>query len=78
MSSCNCNFCKMYGRVNWVMDGCGSVERELIWHLYERAMYSEDDLAYYKAILDGSWPHSVEILERALEKAKKKVENDKA
>ena len=28
------------------------------------------DNNYYHAILDGSWPSAVEILERALEKAK--------
>lgn len=28
------------------------------------------DLNYYKAILDGSWPQAIEILTRAIKKAK--------
>jgi hypothetical protein len=30
------------------------------------------DRDYYRAVLDGSWPSSVEVLERALERAKEK------
>lgn len=30
----------------------------------------EDDLSWYKAIFDGSWPTAVEILERTLAKVK--------
>jgi len=33
------------------------------------------DRQYYKMILDGTWPQSVEILERSLERAKK-IRND--
>jgi len=40
-----------------------------------RTLNAEFDSAYYKCIMDGSWPTSVEILERALEKAKKLASN---
>ena len=36
-----------------------------------------EDLCYHKAIFDGSWPSSVEILKRVLEKAKKRREEEK-
>jgi hypothetical protein len=32
---------------------------------------TESELNHREAVLDGSWPQAVEILERSLEKAKK-------
>jgi len=43
----------------------------LIDVLAERLWYTEDDLEYKNAILEGWWPSSVDQLERALDKARK-------
>ena len=52
-------------------------QRGFFESLYEDLMEKEMDLDYKRAILDGSWPQSVEILEKALARAKEKQQQEK-
>jgi hypothetical protein len=38
--------------------------------MFSRIEEAETDVEYYKGILKGTWPNSIEILEKALQKAK--------
>jgi len=46
-------------------------EKAILW-VYDYLLNVDEDLNYHQAILDGSWPSSVEILERALALARAK------
>lgn len=68
---CTCELCRLSRRARRTsMSGSRPQMRKLIEELFNRAMNAEFDLDYNESVLDGSWPQSVEILERSLEKAK--------
>lgn len=47
-------------------------ERPFFENVYDDLLNTKFDLDYYKAIMDGSWPSSVSILEEAIKRAKAK------
>lgn len=49
--------------------------RPFVEGLLDRALNSEFDNDYYQAILNGDWPGSIEILERALANARARTED---
>lgn len=63
--TCQCDVCKRLRR--WRELGMSDDEMNYLCEL-------EMDRDYYKAILSGEFPSSVEVLTRALEKAKQKQE----
>ena len=68
---CTCQFCKLSRRVRrTTKNGSRPQMRKLIEELFNRVGNAEENLDYRMAILDGSWPQSVEILERSLVKGK--------
>ena len=53
---CDCEVCK-YGRlVQENLDNLPEPQRIFFEDMYERLCHAEDDVAYYKARLDGTWP----------------------
>ena len=73
MRKCKCAGCNLSKRVELTIKN-GSREElvTLIQDLHEGYFMSQEDLSYEKAIADGSWPTSVEILKTRLEKAIKR------
>ena len=71
---CNCRWCKLSRRARRTMlNGSRPQMRRLINELMNCLINTSDDLNYDQAILDGSWPGSVEILTRALARAETKA-----
>jgi hypothetical protein len=51
-------------------NGSHQQKNRLINDLMNQLVQVEEDLSYHEVVLNGSWPSSVEILERALATAK--------
>lgn len=67
---CQCKFCDFHVRYKEVILLPLPYEAKIfITELFEEWSHSSEDENYHAAILDGSWPQSVEILERALQNA---------
>lgn len=62
--TCSCETCNAIRR--WKSLGVSDGEIEALLDI-------EMDRDYYKSILDGDWPSSVELLTQALERAKQKA-----
>jgi hypothetical protein len=45
-------------------------EREVSHDFIDRYMNDSIDAGYNQAVLDGSWPNAIEVLEHALQQAK--------
>jgi hypothetical protein len=72
---CLCFSCKLHRRAQRVMkNGSHRQKNDLIKELGNYWCEESEDNSYHKCILDGSWPGSVEILERSLIEAKKIAE----
>jgi hypothetical protein len=69
---CTCSICTTFTRWENVLQIDTPEKREVFCEILDRIESVETDLCYYKSILDGSWPHSVERLEKALEQARLK------
>jgi len=71
MAKCECDFCSRdypkFREMMWSTDG---EVRSYIEELFNHWQDTAADLNYSEAILDGSWPQAVEILEKSLERAK--------
>ncbi len=69
---CNCEWCQVYSKVLKIKDDLNVPEdvRKFVWELFEKWGNIDAEYGYQNAILDGSWPQSVEILELHLAKAK--------
>jgi hypothetical protein len=57
-------------------NGSHRQKNDLIKQLLNYYFMEGEDNDYHKAILDGSWPSSVKILEALLEKAKNRKESE--
>jgi hypothetical protein len=67
---CDCETCQ-YGRKFEAWRNTLPVEaRQFADELYESMCITEDELAYCRAILDGHWPGSLNILRKAVTKAR--------
>lgn len=78
MRRCPCFGCKLNRRSRTVKaNGSHKQKNRLIDELMDMWLHESDDNNYNQAILDGSWPQSIEILERQLTKARlKRPENE--
>ena len=70
---CNCEFCKL-SKIRTQALETNNIEfvKKIMEKFADLWLCVDEDLNYQNCILDGSWPTSVEILERSLKKA---VEN---
>lgn len=76
---CDCRWCKLSRRARRTMlNGSRPQMRKLINELMNRLCDVEDDLNYHQAILDGSWPSSVQTLTGALQIAMTKAKEREA
>lgn len=72
--ACDCKVCLRSRRIQRAMKRRDpDVLIAIINELYEELEGESTDASHQRAILDGSWPGSVEILERALEHARSKT-----
>lgn len=70
-NQCNCRLCLYSRKVRGILHRRNADEmKDTINDLMDANYNIGADLEYAEAILDGSWPSSVEQLDRALEKAK--------
>lgn len=73
--ACECRFCLDHRwLVNELLPAVPEVHRKRLEEFFDWAWNVDEDLGYKTAILDGSWPSSVEQLEACLAGAKKKRE----
>jgi hypothetical protein len=77
MSKCDCKICKRGREFYRIVKALKKYPLivEYLKTMYDYLLNIEEDMDYYRAILDGSWPTSVGILQTALKKAKG-VKND--
>lgn len=69
--NCQCHHCKLSAEIRAVKKSRDFRKAvRTIDHLANELVQAEEDNNYYRAILDGSWLSSVEILARALANAK--------
>jgi hypothetical protein len=67
----DCRICYLSTRQKQVLESADfALMAEFIDELLNRECDLSEDLSYHKAILDGTWPNSVEILTKKLAKAK--------
>jgi len=69
---CECKVCQNGRMFRHKVEQLPEEQRGFFESVYDDLMEKEMDLDYKRAILDGSWPQSVEILEKALVNAKAK------
>ena len=67
---CGCRLCVRSRQFDLRVKPLGEFNRKYFSALYDELCEVEDERDYLRAILDGSWPQSVEILEKRLEKAR--------
>ena len=75
---CQCLLCKRHQRFGKILEKYKFTKGDkLFLEGIESALdHEENDAQYYKLILDGKWPHSIPILERALKRAIQKGEEE--
>jgi hypothetical protein len=74
---CQCTVCVNGRMFRHKLEQLPEDQRGYFESLYEDLMEKQMDNDYKSCILDGSWPGSVEILERALANAKEKQQEQK-
>jgi hypothetical protein len=68
---CQCKFCIDYKRFKHVLPLIPLEHREWFESVFDSRWNAEEELSYKAAVLDGSWPDSVEILSHHLENARR-------
>ena len=68
--TCTCDWCKTTNRAKEVAAKLNAEDAQWLWSLLERLEADGTDLAWHKAVMEGSWPKSKEILKRALKSQK--------
>ena len=64
---CNCELCRRHKNIDKIIKKRNVDELiKLVESLSEKLLNAEEDADYYKAILDGDWINSKEILSNAL------------
>src|SRR5665213_1877607 len=71
---CSCQFCIDYKRFKQVLPLIPVEHREWFESIFDNLWHAQEELSYKKAVLDGSWPDSVEILSHHLANARRKHE----
>ena len=75
---CQCPLCRRYHRFERILKKYKFTKGDKLFleGLHCALDHEENDAQYYKLILDGKWPQSVDILERALKRAIKIKEKE--
>jgi len=68
---CGCQFCIDYKRFQEVLPTIPAEHREWFESIFDALWNTQEELSYRNSVLNGSWPDSVVILERALVNARK-------
>lgn len=71
-NKCICKICVEWTELMFHIDKIPEAQKEFFVAFIEKISHERMDANYNQAILDGSWPSSVEILEGRLEVAKKR------
>ena len=68
MSQCNCKICKRSRKFDSIMLKEKLEEKDKIWlkELYNDLINIEESDAYYKSIMNGTWPTAERILKNKL------------
>lgn len=68
-SKCNCEFCKLHALRTKALES-DDIEfvKETMKEFADLWLNTDEDLSYYKCILDGSWPSAGKILTDSLGK----------
>jgi hypothetical protein len=71
--NCDCRLCKRNRKFERFLKKYPFTKKdtEFLNKIYDDLNMTESELNHREAVLDGSWPQAVEILERSLEEAKK-------
>jgi len=72
ISPCECQVCIRHRRLRSVADKLSEDDARWLLDMGEEFDHIDENLCYYRSIVDGDWPSSVEILDRALERARGK------
>lgn len=73
--TCECNVCQTLRRWRTVLQ-IDTPEKEAVFNEIVETWENESmDADYYRAIMDGSWPSAVELLENALDKARTRAQD---
>ncbi len=69
-NKCDCEFCELYKLRTQALE-TDNIEfvKKIMEKFSDLWLCVDEDLNYQNCILDGSWPGSVEILEKSLKKA---------
>lgn len=59
---CNCDLCVRNREIRQKIEELPEDKQEFFNDFFDGLMETEMDLNYYKSIVDGSWPHSDEII----------------
>jgi hypothetical protein len=70
--ACECGTCRTGRRLKSVAATLAEDDSKWLRELGDELAHAQMDRDYYRSIVDGDWPNSVEILEAALERAKSK------
>ena len=62
MADCICNSCRRIREFHSKIKGMDEEQIEFFTNLLEEVTTLENDLAYYRGIMDGTWPQSKEII----------------
>lgn len=73
---CECKVCQNGRMFRHKVEQLPEEQRGFFEVVYDELLETQMDNDYKRAILDGSWPGSVEILEKALVKAKAKQQEE--
>lgn len=72
--ACNCELCVRNRGISEEIERLPEANREYFRVLLDGLLETEADLDYYKAIVDGSWPDSDEIIARKRNKANETID----
>lgn len=65
--ACSCEICKdISSWTDAIKSDDVKARLEIFSELFERLETAETDVTYFRSIMDGSWPQSEHILQRAL------------
>lgn len=70
--TCQCEICCAIKEHHIRLQCVPNESRDYFEEIFEALLDTQFDNDYYKAIMNGEWPESVQILEQALQEAKEK------
>lgn len=70
---CDCQFCKDHQYLVAMLPSIPEEHRAFIVRMCESFWQADEELGYRKAVLDGTWPEAVKLLELSLANAQKRL-----